>query len=1502
MRLVFTSWETGCKEIYTKGWKILADSIVSTSRDVVIYHGDILALEDGTVYIYTPSGTKKPYLTETSFSSSRFISFHAAYGKLFLVSEEGRLFGCGHTNYGECGVISPDPIKSLREIELVAPLAICPHGSSVTITESLKVRLVQASASEVCVIDFHGQLWNYGGGKLEFDSLGRVQVRSLQLASRRKVLQLCAGRKHFVCLAVPLIDGKKDTDVENSPTLGIQRSNKCEKCREEYELRLSTLMYMADQENELPISFVSCGKELPMKASFTIQNACLLLDTDNSHSEHQTLPRCSSSRPTSVKPSKRTSFVEYEMTEMKNVNIWDGLGKNSTFVSIENLPDMYYMQNTNTKDLPNYIVHNVSPSKLDGRVSLIESQDDPNLLPEIWTWGANENGQLGHGDLAMRRVPFKIVDSSSMYCIKVAAGDDHTIALTGTGKLYVWGSNSDGQLKQANLSHVTKPTLFKVGNHSFVLDAFASGSQTGIIVGGAANFATLYLCGSNTTEKSPQSLSLPKEIGWPGWILIADKNLAVGVHESISEIDEHLLRVFIFFRYTEFVQRISQMCQKMHERSYTVNNSPLSKLLNKLTLSSVRYSTQMFRLMKMVRDNLCETGRLSIGKLLKTHIKKYFMNALFQFHADFVECLAYGCFTELDIGEELDEEVNKMCLYYDIGGNNQGIRLRQLFQLVFNYPCKLVDLKAAGIDNNLEVSGSTQNILPSRDDIFLAEWKSYWISVKYQLDHLGTIADNTYHFWKCAPTHARSLKQAARLLLWKAENKQLETAGVINVYGNSTWTTVRRGWLTVAVFNDAVAVIERQEVIVLNFPLVWIEVNEEEGNECLVRVFGPENKFHIRFTNIECKNVFLHAMRQWKHFDQRYTTDDILKRCATELPERRRGYYKFSSHHPDFGNCTYDGYWLYGKPHGRGHLVHMDKWEYRGHFADGRLEGFGKMSIVIGGNSHKVNTYFGAKEEGTSEVDIYTGFWRNGCLDGLAHITFSNGDTYEGYMQKGLRHGYGVFHASKGDQTEIYFGGWQAGMRSGYGVSTSNKERYLGMWKNDSRHGKGTLIGIEGVYQEGQFDSNRLVRGRLMLSAADGYSGVAFEGDFEKAGIACGKGTLYLNQFDRVEGRMTGDIINGEVKINNATYWREKPVLLTSFSLDNDVPPTEIQWTTDAELKWKELFQSFLVYDLGIPVHIANAADVSEVADDACRVAVWNSLASSMVKIRLGMNKEEIKITFDENLEKIPQYTLQWSNKYYEMVQQYWNLALRHKYHPLRRLVFGLFEVFTGSYGAFGTHRAVCRQAVCELRSIHSRIYSVMRLLFSNLPRTFEMFAPIPCIDNNLGSENIDPDSQLAEDKSITKRSEEVMSFRISLLYPSCNFIVETLFSECYAVIFTLYSVNCADLDRRYWERVIYLNAFTDVKLLAYLELNRDLWPVNTENVDDLDMSLIRTTARKKFYKSAIQALQKISSHSNPMSKLAALADTFMEIGMRLRKEGGGGWSQIKRGQKTSGN
>lgn len=52
---------------------------------------------------------------------------------------------------------------------------------------------------------------------------------------------------------------------------------------------------------------------------------------------------------------------------------------------------------------------------------------------------------------------------------------------------------------------------------------------------------------------------------------------------------------------------------------------------------------------------------------------------------------------------------------------------------------------------------------------------------------------------------------------------------------------------------------------------------------------------------------------------------------------------------------------------------------------------------------------------------------------------------------------------------------------------------------------------------------------------------------------------------------------------------------------------------------------------------------------------------------------------------------------------------------------------------------------------------------------------------------------------------------------PCCDFIINYLFSQCYAELFTMYSVRLEEKDKKYWERVVYLNAYTDARLLTYL-------------------------------------------------------------------------------------
>lgn len=45
----------------------------------------------------------------------------------------------------------------------------------------------------------------------------------------------------------------------------------------------------------------------------------------------------------------------------------------------------------------------------------------------------------------------------------------------------------------------------------------------------------------------------------------------------------------------------------------------------------------------------------------------------------------------------------------------------------------------------------------------------------------------------------------------------------------------------------------------------------------------------------------------------------------------------------------------------------------------------------------------------------------------------------------------------------------------GYGVFSTNKERYLGEWKDGKKNGLGTLLTIDGVYHEGLFENGKFV-------------------------------------------------------------------------------------------------------------------------------------------------------------------------------------------------------------------------------------------------------------------------------------------------------------------------------------------------------------------------------------------------------------------------------------------
>jgi len=65
----------------------------------------------------------------------------------------------------------------------------------------------------------------------------------------------------------------------------------------------------------------------------------------------------------------------------------------------------------------------------------------------LFTWGCNENGQLGQGDRMKKCVPTPVGGMlAKRHVHMMACGYDHALALTTAREVFTWGRNSHGQL------------------------------------------------------------------------------------------------------------------------------------------------------------------------------------------------------------------------------------------------------------------------------------------------------------------------------------------------------------------------------------------------------------------------------------------------------------------------------------------------------------------------------------------------------------------------------------------------------------------------------------------------------------------------------------------------------------------------------------------------------------------------------------------------------------------------------------------------------------------------------------------------------------------------------------------------------------------------------------------------------------------------------------------------------------------------------------------------
>ncbi len=151
---------------------------------------------------------------------------------------------------------------------------------------------------------------------------------------------------------------------------------------------------------------------------------------------------------------------------------------------------------------------------------------------QVYAWGSNTFGQLGNGSVVASDVPVPIDAPGGVTFTAIAAGGDHSLALSSTGQVYAWGANFDGQLGDGTTTSSDLPALVTAPPDTD-FTAIAAGTAHSLAL---SSTGVVYAWGYNGSgqlgDGSDESSSTMTAVTFPPGVLISA--IACGADHSLA--------------------------------------------------------------------------------------------------------------------------------------------------------------------------------------------------------------------------------------------------------------------------------------------------------------------------------------------------------------------------------------------------------------------------------------------------------------------------------------------------------------------------------------------------------------------------------------------------------------------------------------------------------------------------------------------------------------------------------------------------------------------------------------------------------------------------------------------------------------------------------------------------------------------------------------------------------------------------------------------------------